>query len=179
MPLRIQQVSPGEQQQRLSLTGAQSTVLYRADLVRARRPFFTPGRQFPDSEAAMELLLEHDLGFVHEVLSFTRTGNDGTWTTQRDRHPLLLLALQRVELYGPKVLAAQELAAARARARRDYFGALGRQLLRRPDPDFWRWHRQGLAVIGWRLRRRDVLAGAARALLRKLLNPGDALRRAI
>src|SRR5262249_37324847 len=55
--------------------GSTTTVLYRADIVRARKPFYALGRHHEDTEAAFEIMLEHDLGFVHQILSFLRTGN--------------------------------------------------------------------------------------------------------
>src|SRR5207249_4976887 len=55
--------------------GSPTTVMYRAEVVRARRPFFPVGRYHDDTEAAYEVLLEHDLGFVHQILSFVRTDN--------------------------------------------------------------------------------------------------------
>src|SRR6185503_19754286 len=57
------------------LIGSPTTVLYRADIVRSRTPFYALGRYHEDTEAGYEILLGSDLGFVHEVLSFTRADN--------------------------------------------------------------------------------------------------------
>lgn len=157
---------------RRSLTGSQTTVLYRAELVRARRPFFTPGRHHPDTETAFEILCEHDLGYVHQVLSFSRMDNPGVQTAVRDFNPLLLHYLMLTERFGPRVLPPQEFATERARITRDYFGYIGRAALRRMDAAFWSYHRTGLATIGWDLRGRDVLLAAVREVGRLLLNPG-------
>jgi hypothetical protein len=164
---------------RLPLTGSQTTALYRADLVRARHPFFPTDRYFADYDAAIEILLEHDLGFVHQVLSFTRTENDSIWTRLRTYEPLSLYYLTAIELYGDKVLSGRDLARARADARRDYFQALGRRVLRVPGRRFWEYHRTGLAVIGWRLRGLPIFLSALAELLHIVLNPENTLRIAL
>lgn len=162
---------------RQSLTGSQTTVLYRADLVRGRRPFFTPGRYHSDTETAFEVLLEYDLGYVHQVLSFSRADNPGILTSLRDFNPLLLHYLMLIERYGPRLLAPEEFARVRSRIHRDYFQYLGRAALRRPGPGFWAYHKRGLGTIGRDFRRRDVARGVALEILRLALNPEAVVER--
>jgi glycosyltransferase involved in cell wall biosynthesis len=161
----------------LPLTGSQNTVLYRADVVRARRPFYAPDRHFADCDAAIEILLEHDLGFVHQVLSFTRTENDSIWSQSQAWDPLLLNKLLALEQFGDRVLSTEESLRARAEARREYFQALGRHALRSPGRAFWEYHRRGLALLRWTLDWRDVAPWTLRELLRIVLNPENTLRR--
>jgi glycosyltransferase involved in cell wall biosynthesis len=164
---------------RLPLTGSQNTVLYRADLVRERRPFYAPDRYFADSDTAIELLLKSDLGFVHQVLSFTRTENDSLWQSSRSWEPLLLNAVLALDMFGAEVLRPDELAQARAKARRKYLLALGRLALRNPGRKFWEYHRNGVALIGWDLRWFDVLPWSLLEVLRVAANPENTLRRAL
>src|SRR6185503_11552917 len=89
------------------LVGTPSTVLYRADIVRSRRPFFTD-RLHADTEAAYEILLEHHLGFVHQVLSFVRTDNESISSAVRDFFPIGLDNLIVVERFGRAVLSPAE-----------------------------------------------------------------------
>ena len=42
--------------------GSPSAVLYRADFVRERKPFFAVGRHHEDTEAAYGSPLQHDFG---------------------------------------------------------------------------------------------------------------------
>lgn len=58
--------------------GSPTSVMYRADLVRARADFYTPGAFFDDTDAAMELLQVSDFGFVREVLTHTTRDPDST-----------------------------------------------------------------------------------------------------
>lgn len=164
---------------RLPLTGSQNTVLYRADLVREQRPFFPPDRHFADSDTAIELLLKSDFGFVHQVLSFTRTDNDSLWQSWNSWEPMLLNAVLALEMYGAEVLRPEELAQARVDARRDYLLTLGRLALRSPGRKFWDYHRKGLALIGWNLRWLDVLPWSLLEILHMALNPENTVRRAL
>jgi hypothetical protein len=53
--------------------GSPTSVLIRADLIRARDPFFNPDNPFQDDqEACYEVLRDNDFGFVHQVLTYTR-----------------------------------------------------------------------------------------------------------
>jgi glycosyltransferase involved in cell wall biosynthesis len=151
--------------------GSPSAVLYRADIVRSRVPFFSPDRYHADTEAAYEILLGHDLGFIHQVLSFMRADNASISSTRRRFYPYLLDRLIVVERYGPAVLNDQELRTVRSVARRNYFNYLARSLLVRHDRAFWQYHRVGLATIGWRLRRRDLLPRTIAEIVRFALNP--------
>lgn len=54
------------------LVGSPSQLLYRADIVRRTDPFFDDSFWHSDGHAHFRTLLEHDLGFVHQVLTYTR-----------------------------------------------------------------------------------------------------------
>src|SRR5215472_8112850 len=53
--------------------GSQTTVMYRSSLVRAQTPFYNDSIPHADLEKCMEILTHWDFGFVHQVLSFSRT----------------------------------------------------------------------------------------------------------
>lgn len=139
------------------MLGSPTSVLYRADLLRQRRHGFTPGRLHADTELAYEILIEHDLGFVHQVLSFIRTDNASISTRVKDFRPHQLDRLIRVERYGRKVFSAEEFLRLQTRVWRDYRRFLGGALLRREPQRFWEYHRAGLASIGVELRWRDLI----------------------
>jgi glycosyltransferase involved in cell wall biosynthesis len=72
------EVVPGKEVIRIKLLeneyliGSPSQLLYRADLVRRTDPFFDESFWHSDIHAAFRTLLECDLGFVHQVLTYTR-----------------------------------------------------------------------------------------------------------
>jgi glycosyltransferase involved in cell wall biosynthesis len=155
-----------------NFVGSPTTVMYRADIVRARKPFFALGRYHEDTEAAYEILLQSDLGFIHQILSFTRADNVSIMASARGFNSSDLDYLIVLERYGPEVLTCEELARQRAHSHGGYYRFLGRALLRLKGRAFWNYHRIGLATVGRRLRRRDVMAQAAAELLRLSLTPG-------
>jgi glycosyltransferase involved in cell wall biosynthesis len=159
--------------------GSPTTVLYRADVVRSRHPFYRTGRYHEDTEAGYEILLEHDLGFVHEVLSFTRIDNESRMSKSRAFNGHCLDNLLVLEQFGPKVLDRNEFLLLRAQTRGGYYRFLGQALLRLQSRQFWKYHRNGLATIGVTFRRRDVLREAAIELVRLAFGPFDTLSRSI
>ncbi len=151
--------------------GSPTTMLYRASVVRARKPFYALGRYHEDSEAACEILLDHDLGFVHQVLSFCRTDNESIMTTARRFNPEPLDHLIVLERYGREVLSADEFARVSALEWRVYLGFLGASALRGREPKFWDYHRGGLATIGRKLGPRELLFPTLKQLARVALDP--------
>jgi glycosyltransferase involved in cell wall biosynthesis len=77
----------------LWVTGSPTSVLLRADLVRGVPEFFDESFWHADTEAAYRVLMQSDLGFVHQVLTFTRL------------HPGALTSFShRVDTYVPENL---------------------------------------------------------------------------
>jgi glycosyltransferase involved in cell wall biosynthesis len=157
----------------LGFTGSQTTVLYRSDLVRARDPFYTPGHYHSDTETAIEIMLEHDLGFVHQVLSFSRAADDDSISAIPRKHYnwMQLHFYMLAERYGHLVFDKREGPAFRTRLRRAYYQCLGREALRLPGRGFWEYHRRGLATVGQELRWRHVWPWTMSAMLALAANP--------
>ena len=159
--------------------GSPTTVMYRADLVRGRDPFFESGRLHEDTEKCYQILQSHKFGFVHEVLSFSRTDNESMMSRARRYNASSLDRLICIERFGPTFLDANEFARLRDLQLRSYFQFLGSQWLRNRDLEFWRYHRRGLASIGRTLPMATVAVYAAREMAWNLVNPGMAIARAV
>lgn len=87
------------------LIGSPSQLLYRADLVRRTDPFFDDIIWHADGDAHFRTLLEYDLGFVHQVLTFTRV-HPGRLTSRSLRlNTYLADEVRLVIRFGRKVLA--------------------------------------------------------------------------
>lgn len=159
------------------LVGSPSVVMYRADLVREQKEFFRTDRYHADTDAAYRLLLGSDFGFVHQVLSFVRSDNDGITPKQRAFNPGPLDYLIVIERYGREVLSEPEFRELSRREWDYYWGFLGVSLLRKRGPDFWAYHRKGLATIGVEPKMQHMLGGALRKLAHTALGPLDRLKR--
>jgi glycosyltransferase involved in cell wall biosynthesis len=151
------------------LFGSPTTIMFRADIVRTREAFFNEANLHSDTEACFEFLEHHDFGFVHQILTFGRVQQDSL-TSYSKRYntytPSLLYLLLR---YGPKYLTAEERSARIDEVLGQYYHYLARQVYRRRETDFWRFHRTQLTELGYPLRRwrlaRAVVAVAADLLL--------------
>ena len=163
------------------LFGTPSTVMYRADIVRARSPHFYPEERFYfDTDAVFQILLDHDFGFVHQVLTFSRyqkgsiTHNVSTfYSRQIDR----ILCL---DAYGQRYLEPDEYNRCMAHAWRVYYEGLGRQWLaerfRGTSQEFWEFHRRRLSGIGMTIDRGRLAFGAFLAFLRAAGSPFELIR---
>ncbi len=90
------------------VTGSPSQLLIRADLVRSIDPFFDPGVWHWDTHAAFRTLLACDLGFVHQVLTYTRLHARALTSITRRINTYLPNEIRLLIQFGPSVLSARE-----------------------------------------------------------------------
>jgi glycosyltransferase involved in cell wall biosynthesis len=70
--------------ERLHVFGSANSLLYRSDLVRSRDPFFDETDIHADTDTCFALLQLADLGFVHQVLTFTRVRPESLTAVAKD-----------------------------------------------------------------------------------------------
>jgi glycosyltransferase involved in cell wall biosynthesis len=153
------------------LFGSPTTVMFRADLVRGRAPFYAEGRLFEDAEVCFELLAGCDFGFVHQVLSFTRTENDSLWRGMRGYNGWLLARRNQLAQFGRQVLAPDEFDRLWRARERHYRSFLAEAWLARRDEGFWKFHARGLATVGDAIDRTALIRDAARIALGYAVSP--------
>jgi glycosyltransferase involved in cell wall biosynthesis len=147
-------VIPGREACRLHLLdgtymfGSPTTLMFRADIVRARRPFYAPERFHEDTEAVYEILRDHDFGFVPQVLSYSRVHAQSITGTVRSYDPHALDRLILVKRYGREFLSPEEYAHCLDIAETRYYRCLARARMLRRHEGYWDYHRRGLATIG-------------------------------
>jgi glycosyltransferase involved in cell wall biosynthesis len=92
----------------LRVFGSPTSTLLRADLVRARDPFYDDAIINADWEVCYALLRGSDFGFVHQVLTFTRH-HDQTVTSRTTRSAAFYVGrFVMLERYGPYYLGDEE-----------------------------------------------------------------------
>jgi glycosyltransferase involved in cell wall biosynthesis len=165
----------------LFLFGSMTTVLYRGDVVRSRVPFYPEGTMHADTEVIFEILRDHDFGFVHQVLSFTRIQDDSISGRRQNLADRALDRLIIVKRFGRLYLDASEYDDTLRAVLKWYYDELGRRWIAQKggnrNEEFWAYHRKGLGTIGETIQRRCVIRGVSRIVLRTLLNPGKIFRR--
>jgi glycosyltransferase involved in cell wall biosynthesis len=151
--------------------GSPTAVLYRASVVRSRKPFYALGRLHEDTEAGFEILEEHDLGFVHQILSFMRTDNVSITSAIRRFNPIPLDHLIILDRFGPRFLRPEEFTRQWNAEWRAYLGFLGLSALAQRSKEFWAYHQRGLDTIGRTIHRRELVLPALRQAVRLVGNP--------
>jgi glycosyltransferase involved in cell wall biosynthesis len=130
--------------------GGPSASLIRSSIVRAKgRPFYNPLNYAGDTEAYLELLQDHDFGFVHQVLSYNRKSEDSRTTTYLERvesYPAEFL--DEVLKFGPIYLTPREYATCRRRYTRAYYRVLARNAVAFRGREFWDYHLKHVQAMG-------------------------------
>jgi Glycosyl transferase family 2 len=152
--------------------GSPTTVMYRSCLVRNERPFYDESLLPEDTEKCMQILQHWDFGFVHQVLSFLRLGNDSITWTRRTYRPGLLDLYIVVQRYSPVFLEADEAAAIKSRCKKMYYHMLTQEALRHRESAFWEYHQRGLKTLGERLDWPYVVRRIAGEVFWMIANPG-------
>jgi glycosyltransferase involved in cell wall biosynthesis len=155
----------------LYMFGSPTTLMFRADAVRSREPFWEEGRLFEDADVCYELLAEHDFAFVHQVLTFTRLDNDSLWGGMKGYDPVLLSRRIQLATYGRQFLAPDEFEACWHAHDAEYRRFLAEAWLRRREPGFWDFHRKGLATIGETIERGALVRDAVPIALHYAFSP--------
>lgn len=165
----------------ICLFGSPSTVMYRADLVRERDPFYCEGRLHEDTEVVFELLTTHDFALIHQVLTFTRMQLDSISGRARDFTPAALDKYVLVKRYGKEFLSQDEYEQCFDDARRWVYGTIARQWMRErfgaSSPDFWKRHDVGLATVGESLDMFRVSRHIGAVAIKGVLSPMETFRK--
>lgn len=144
------------------LFGSPSSIMVRTKFARELGPNFYDERlRHADVDACYRLLEHHDFGFIHQILSATRT-HAGSITSN------FTLAYSTIALehfcfflhYGPKYLDEQTFRRAYRGTLHRYRRQLSRRFVGGGGASYWRFHRDHLAQFGYRLGPIDVVMGA-------------------
>lgn len=161
--------------------GSPTSVLYRADLVRKREPFYR--ERYPlwaDLDACLDLLKESDFGFVHQVLSFTRRHDEAASSVARRLNTYIFGQLELLKRYGPVYLEPGEYRQRLQAHLCQYHRFLGQGVFKRPrDKEFWRYHTAGLRELGVPITRVGLARAAIGAALEIVARPFAAARKVL
>lgn len=151
--------------------GSPTCVLLRSNLVRQREAFFSEDTPAEDVEACLDLLADNDFGFVFQVLTGNRRGNDGFWSSVEDFFPTMLNDYLLVHRLGRRFLSDAEFRVRWEVITRRYYGMLGRAWVKGRSRAFWEYHERWLSRNGLVLDRSLVWRSALRHVLGSLLDP--------
>jgi glycosyltransferase involved in cell wall biosynthesis len=177
-------VTPGRRIGRQSLLGSlwvfggPTAHMIRADLVRARDPFYDESNLHADAAACYEVLKSCDLGFVHQVLTYARAHRGSvTFTISRHLNTYLLGHLAILKAYGPVYLTREEYDLVLKERLDTYYTFLARTMLAPGGREIWHYHRDGLRSLGVPFEGRRLARALMRQVRQVLLSPGTELPR--
>lgn len=160
------------------LFGAPTTVLMRADVVRAVTPFYNESHLLgEDLSACFDALRTWDFGFVHQILTFVRTENESILSKIKGFDAQALDRVVLLRRHGRDFFSTQEYNRAEASLTRDYYASLARGAIKRQGSEFWQFHRAGLRSSELELDRFRLSCAVLRELGARALDPVGLLRR--
>jgi glycosyltransferase involved in cell wall biosynthesis len=156
--------------------GGPSASLLRASVVQERQPFYKLGNYHGDTEAYLDLLQEHDFGFVHQVLSYNRRGEDSRTTHFLQKVNSYVVAdIEELTRYGPVYLTKEERAARLRQATKTYYQFLAQSVLEMQGTKFWQYHKERMRSLGQSIDYSKLSRYVLTRIFDGLLNPKRAL----
>jgi glycosyltransferase involved in cell wall biosynthesis len=156
------------------LFGSPTSLLIRSDLVRARDPFYDPhydvSEEYPFTEdlaVCCEILRQSDLGFVHQVLTFTRRDGRSPFSAFGRLGAKLPEHINLISKYGPVYLTKAEYQRIITVYLVRYGLFLLKSLPRLANPELRAYHRPATLRILRSVKARDVLQGVRLQLQRE------------
>jgi glycosyltransferase involved in cell wall biosynthesis len=157
---------------RILVFGGPSASLLRTSVVKNQQPFYTVGNYHGDNEAYLRLLQHHDFGFVHQVLSYNRRGEDSRTTHYlQSFNSNILMVLEEIVRFGPVYLTEPEMNRRLGEATDLYYKFLARAAFEFRDRRFWDTHRARLKTLGQPLNHRLLVRKVVARFFDILLNP--------
>lgn len=153
--------------------GSTTSLLLRSDVVRSREAFYDESNIHADTHACFDILRHWDFGFVHQVLTFTRTDNDGLTSASERYNTYLAGYLRDLVTFGGDLLEPDELDSLIRRHLWWYYDYLGDSLLHLREREFWEYHRCELRAAGFPLRPSRLATAVARNAARRLFQLGS------
>jgi len=132
----------------LYLTGAPTAVLVRSEIVRKVEAFYPEGWLHDDTEACFRILAEHDFGFIHQVLTFSRKDEESLTSEVARFGPGPIRKFMFAVKYGPRFFTGDEYAKYLKRETDFYGQFLAESVFEFRPKEFWDFHRRGLRAVG-------------------------------
>jgi glycosyltransferase involved in cell wall biosynthesis len=152
--------------------GGPSASLLRSSVVKGRMPFYKVGNYHGDTEAYLDLLSEHDFGFVHQVLSYRRKGEESRTTHFLRRVNSYVVAnVETLVRYGPRYLTEAELDRRLRQAWHEYYQFLADCVIKASKRELWDYHRERLRSLGTSINRVKLSRYVLSAIVDRALNP--------
>jgi hypothetical protein len=159
------------------LGGPPTSQLYRAAALRTLDVWFRPEVFYDDVDLLARLLIRWNYGYVHQILSFVRSENDGILDAYYD---LDFVPAERHFLitdYGTTFGGGEWLDSLSAHWARTYYSCLAKAVIRWRGKDYWDFHRRAFRARGSSISRRLLVSAIAYQLADICLNPKSTIEK--
>jgi glycosyltransferase involved in cell wall biosynthesis len=130
------------------VTGTPTSTMIRSDIIRRTTPFYNEQNIHTDTEACYAVLAQSDLGFVHQVLTFTRLHEESATSSNSPLDTTLPGHLEILLKYGLVFLTPMECAEKKREYLRSYYSGLARHIIQTRERRYWRFHKERLRQLG-------------------------------
>lgn len=151
--------------------GAPTATLIRSDFIRKEKNFYDETNLHADSTACFRILQEADFGFVHQILTFTRTRGESNTTFAERMNSIPLSFLTELVEFGPSFLTPEELEQRMRTRAKEYYQILAEGLLQLRGRSYWEFHKNWLRKLGIPLKWPGLIQGFVMALFEAISHP--------
>ncbi len=156
--------------------GAPTATLVRSDFVRRQKKFYDESNLHADSTVCFRILQESDFGFVHQLLTFTRSREESNTTFSERMNSIQLSFVTELIQYGPSCLERNEYEQ-RLRVRLEqYYQVLAEGLLQMRGRSYFEFHKNWLRNLGIPLSWSKLFRGFCMAAWNGLSRPVTAVK---
>jgi glycosyltransferase involved in cell wall biosynthesis len=158
--------------------GTPTSLLYRADLVRAQERFYPNSTAEADTSACYQQLQWSDFGFVHQVLSYERVHQQTQSAVSRSLDAYQSSQLSDLVQYGPSYLTEADIARRVEEILEEYYRFLGANAFHFRDKAFWQYHKRRLKECGYPFSSMKFGFAVAAKAIDLMLNPKHSVEKA-
>ena len=159
--------------------GSPTSMLIRSDEVRKRPTFYNEANPECDIEACLDILRDSDLGFVHQVLTFTREHSEAESSFNNRFGTSYLGTLEHLMKYGRTYLNDTEYRLCFEKSWQKYYSFLGGKVLHKNEKGFWDFQKRALRRLGYSISKTKVAKYALAELFDFALNPLNSSKRIV
>jgi glycosyltransferase involved in cell wall biosynthesis len=157
--------------------GSPTSILYRADLIRAQKEFYPDPSPHSDTSACFRSLQNADYGFVYQVLSYEKTHGETQSSKSAQLNRYSSAFLNDLIRYGSFYLSKSELDTQLKRQLSGYHQFLAASILQFREKEFREYHTSRLRELGYPLTAWAVFKAGIIKAFREIVNPGQAINK--
>ncbi|EFI35302.1 glycosyl transferase family 2 [Desulfonatronospira thiodismutans ASO3-1] len=124
----------------LYVFGSPSSLLLRTEIIKKNDPFYDDNNIHADTDVCLKILKDWDLGFVHQVLTFTRRHNESNSSIIKKYDTRMIERVKTMKKYGKDFLSEYDYNKRMTRLTNSYHRFLAKKIFELKNISYWRYH---------------------------------------